>query len=111
MGCPGGGLCKVRFLASYSKTQNKKNKERLAFRKEKGKEMTGKMKEMQRLLEEIEVTEKILGLLKDVRSHIDISVCMTRIEVTENITNFIRTEYELKLKKLERQWEESFKNL
>ena len=77
----------------------------------KGKEMTGKMKEMQRLLEEIEVTEKILGLLKDVRSHIDISVCMTRIEVTENITNFIRAEYELKLKKLERQWEESFKNL
>ena len=77
----------------------------------KGKEMTGKMKEMQRLLEEIEVTEKILGLLKDVRSHIDISVCMTHIEVTENITNFIRTEYELKLKKLERQWEESFKNL
>lgn len=73
--------------------------------------MTGKMKEMQRLLEEIEVTEKILGLLKDVRSHIDINVCMTRIEVTENITNFIRTEYELKLKKLERQWEESFKNL
>lgn len=73
--------------------------------------MTGKMKEMQRLLEEIEVTEKILGLLKDVRSHIDISVCMTRIEVTENITNFIRAEYELKLKKLERQWEESFKNL
>lgn len=64
------------------------------------------MKEMQRLLEEIEVTEKILGLLKDVRSHIDISVCMTHIEVTENITNFIRTEYELKLKKLERQWEE-----
>lgn len=73
--------------------------------------MTGKMKEMQRLLEEIEVTEKILGLLKDVRSHIDISVYMTHIEVTENITNFIRTEYELKLKKLERQWEESFKNL
>lgn len=72
--------------------------------------MTGKMKEMQRLLEEIEVTEKILGLLKDVRSHIDISVCMTHIKVTENITNFIRTEYELKLKKLERQWEESFKN-
>lgn len=77
----------------------------------KGKEMTGKMKEMQRLLEEIEVTEKILGLLKDVRSHIDINVYMTHIEATENITNFIRTEYELKLKKLERQWEESFKNL
>lgn len=68
--------------------------------------MTGKMKEMQRLLEEIEVTEKILGLLKDVRSHIDISVCMTHIEATENITNFIRTEHELKLKNLERQWEE-----
>ena len=68
--------------------------------------MTGKMKEMQMLLEEIESTEKILGLLKDVRSHIDISVCMTHIEVTENMTNFIRTEYELKLKKLERQWEE-----
>lgn len=64
------------------------------------------MKEMQRLLDEIEVTEKILGLLKDVRSYIDISVCMTHIEATENITNFIRTEYELKLKKLERQWEE-----
>ena len=73
--------------------------------------MTGKMKEMQRLLEEIEVTEKILGLLKDVRSYIDISINMTHIEATENITNFIRTEYELKLKKLERQWEESFKNL
>lgn len=73
--------------------------------------MTGKMKEMQRLLEEIEVTEKILGLLKDVRSYIDINVYMTHIEATENITNFIRTEYELKLKKLERQWEESFKNL
>lgn len=73
--------------------------------------MTGKMKEMQRLLDEIEVTEKILGLLKDVRSYINISVCMTHIEATENITNFIRTEYELKLKKLERQWEESFKNL
>lgn len=73
--------------------------------------MTGKMKEMHRLLDEIEVTEKILGLLKDVRSYIDISVCMTHIEATENITNFIRTEYELKLKKLERQWEESFKNL
>ena len=73
--------------------------------------MTGKMKEMQRLLDEIEVTEKILGLLKDVRSYIDISVYTTHIEATENITNFIRTEYELKLKKLERQWEESFKNL
>lgn len=68
--------------------------------------MTGKMKEMQRLLYEIEVTEKILGLLKDVRSYINISVCMTHIEATENITNFIRTEYELKLKELERQWEE-----
>lgn len=68
--------------------------------------MTGKMKEMQILLYEIEVTEKILGLLKDVRSYIDINVCMTHIEATENITNFIRTEYELKLKKLERQWEE-----
>lgn len=68
--------------------------------------MTGKMKEMQMLLEKIESTEKILGLLKDVRSHIDISVCMTHIEVTENMTNFIRTEHELKLKKLERQWEE-----
>ena len=68
--------------------------------------MTGKMKEMQMLLEKIESTEKILGLLKDVRSHIDISVCMTHIEVTENMTNFIRTEYELKLKKLEKQWRE-----
>lgn len=68
--------------------------------------MTGKMKEMQMLLEKIESTEKILGLLKDVRSYIDINVCMTHIEATENITNFIRTEYELKLKKLERQWEE-----
>ena len=68
--------------------------------------MTGKMKKMQRLLEEIEVTEKIHGLLKDVRSHIDINVCMTRIEVTENITNFIRAEHERKLEELERQWEE-----
>lgn len=68
--------------------------------------MTGKMKEMQMLLEKIESTEKILGLLKDVRSHIDISVCMTHIEVTESMAAFIRTEYELKLKKLKRQWEE-----
>ena len=77
-----------------------------AIRGERRKEMTGKMKEMQMLLEKIESTEKILGLLKDVRSHIDISVCMTHIEVTENMTNFIRTEYELKLKKLEKQWRE-----
>ena len=85
-----------------------KNAYKLTYRLygEKGKEMTAKMKKMQMLLEEIESTEKILGLLKDVRSHIDISVCMTHIEVTENITNFIRTEHERKLEELEKQWEE-----
>ena len=64
------------------------------------------MREMQILLREIENTEKILKLLKDVRNHVSISVNITPIEVTENITSFIRAEYELKLKELERQWKE-----
>lgn len=68
--------------------------------------MTGEMREMQILLREIENTEKILKLLKDVRNHVSISVNITPIEVTENITSFIRAEYELKLKELERQWRE-----
>lgn len=68
--------------------------------------MTGEMREMQILLREIENTEKILKLLKDVRNHVSISVNITPIEVTENITSFIRAEYELKLKELERQWKE-----
>lgn len=68
--------------------------------------MTGEMREMQILLREIENTEKILKLLKDVRSYVDIRVDTTHIEATKNITSFIRTEYELKLRELERKWEE-----
>lgn len=68
--------------------------------------MTGKMRETKMILEEIERTEKILELLKNTRSYIDIRVNTTHIEATKNITSFIRTEYELKLKELERQWEE-----
>ena len=76
------------------------------MRGERKKEMTGTMKEAKQILDKIERIESVIQLLKNPASNVSISVNMTHIEVTRNITSFIRTEYELKLKELERQWRE-----
>ena len=68
--------------------------------------MTGEMREMQILLEEIKRVEEIIRLLKNPRNNVRVVINTTSVNATENAINFIRTEYELELKKLEKRWEE-----